>query len=130
MRKHQRARHELPDLIAHEDSSAAKAEDAKFEYSRGFIIEPTVDAEAGQPGEASTERRQAEIRGDPEISKSALPKGLEFGATGKRGLVGGARGVKSRGNPEVHSEGETRGAKIRGDLKIYRWQSRKVRSPG
>jgi len=120
----------LPDLIAHEDSSAAQAEDAKFEYSQGFIIEPTVDAEAGQPGEASTERRQAEIRGDPEISKSAPPKGLEFGETWKQGLVGGARGVKSRGNPEVHSEGETRGAEIRGDPEIYRWQSRKVRSPG
>ena len=29
-----------------------KPEDAKFEDSRGFIIDPTVDAEAGQPGEA------------------------------------------------------------------------------
>jgi len=29
-----------------------KPEDAKFEYSRGFIIDPTVDAESGQPEEA------------------------------------------------------------------------------
>jgi len=29
-----------------------KPEDAKFEDSRGFIIDPTVDAEPGQPGEA------------------------------------------------------------------------------
>jgi len=35
-----------------EDSSAAQAEDAKFEDSRGFIIDPTAEAEPGQPGEA------------------------------------------------------------------------------
>jgi hypothetical protein len=29
-----------------------KPEDAKFEDSRGFIIDPTVDANPGQPGEA------------------------------------------------------------------------------
>jgi hypothetical protein len=29
-----------------------KPEDAKFEVSRGFIIDPTATAEAGQPGEA------------------------------------------------------------------------------
>jgi len=42
----------LPDLFAHEDSSAGSPEDAKFEYSRGFIIDPAVDAESGQPEEA------------------------------------------------------------------------------
>jgi len=29
-----------------------KPEDAKFEDSRGFIVDPTVDAYPGQPGEA------------------------------------------------------------------------------
>jgi len=29
-----------------------KPEDAKFEDSRGFIIDPIVDAESGQPEEA------------------------------------------------------------------------------
>jgi hypothetical protein len=29
-----------------------KPEDAKFENSRGFIIDPTVDAKSGQPEEA------------------------------------------------------------------------------
>jgi hypothetical protein len=29
-----------------------KPEDAKFEDSRGFIIDPTIDAESGQPEEA------------------------------------------------------------------------------
>jgi hypothetical protein len=47
-----RVRQERLDLIGREDSSAAQAEDAKFEDSRGFIIDPTVDATLGQPGDA------------------------------------------------------------------------------
>jgi hypothetical protein len=42
----------LSDSVAHEDSSAGLPGDAKFEYRRGFIIDPAGDAEPGQPGEA------------------------------------------------------------------------------
>jgi hypothetical protein len=58
----------VQDLIGREDSSAVSAEDAKFEDSRGFIIDPAVDA-----GFGATRRRidgaaeGAEIRGNPEI---------------------------------------------------------------
>ena len=90
------------DLIGHEDSSAAQAEDAKFEYSQGFIIDPTVDAEAGQLGK---QRRTAEgqrCRGDPEIeSIGNVERTRDLGQPGKWS-IDGARGAKSRGNPEIH----------------------------
>jgi hypothetical protein len=44
----------VPDLIEHEDSSAAQAEDAKFELSQGFIIDPAVAVKSGKPEEAET----------------------------------------------------------------------------
>lgn len=46
-----------------------KPEDAKFEDSRGFIIDPIVDAESGQPEEAWTISRETENRGNPEGSQ-------------------------------------------------------------
>jgi len=58
----------VQDLVGREDSSAAQAEDAKFETSRGFIIDPVVDAGVG-----ATRRRkddtagELKIRGNPEI---------------------------------------------------------------
>jgi hypothetical protein len=58
-----------------------KPEDAKFEDSRGFIIDPTGDAESGQLEEASTDRRRSEMRGDPEINPSAAATDLRFRAT-------------------------------------------------
>jgi hypothetical protein len=47
----------------HEDSSAAQVEDAKFENSRGFIIDPTVSVGAGRPEEALTEGRKTSDAG-------------------------------------------------------------------
>ena len=52
IKKASSVRQGLRDSIAHEDSSAGLPEDAKFEYRRGFIIDPAVNAEAGQPGKA------------------------------------------------------------------------------
>lgn len=45
-----RVRQEKPDLIEHEDSSAATVEDAKFEDSQGFIIDPPFRQNRGNPG--------------------------------------------------------------------------------
>jgi hypothetical protein len=44
LKKHPGSGRDVQDLIGREDSSAAQAEDAKFEYSRGFIIDPAVAA--------------------------------------------------------------------------------------
>lgn len=44
MRLHPESGRDVQDLIGREDSSAAQAEDAKFETSRGFIIDPAVVA--------------------------------------------------------------------------------------
>jgi len=47
--------------LEREDSSAAQAEDAKFGTSQGFIIDPTVDAEAEESSsKALTEPRRRE----------------------------------------------------------------------
>lgn len=62
-----RIRQEKLDLIEHEDSSAARVEDAKFGLTQGFIIDPTAIAEAGQPAEANAEPKDAEIRGNLKI---------------------------------------------------------------
>jgi len=37
----------VQDSLGREDSSAAQAEDAKFEDRRGFIIDPVVNAGVG-----------------------------------------------------------------------------------
>lgn len=47
-----RVRQEMLDPLDAKIHPRRKPEDAKFEYSRGFIIDPTVDAESGQPEEA------------------------------------------------------------------------------
>jgi len=58
----------VQDLVGREDSSVAQAEDAKFGYSWGFIIDPVVDAGVG-----ATRRRnddtagELKIWGNPEI---------------------------------------------------------------
>jgi hypothetical protein len=44
LKLHPESGRDVQDLIGREDSSAAQAEDAKFEYSRGFIIDPAVAA--------------------------------------------------------------------------------------
>jgi hypothetical protein len=49
-----------------EDSSAAKAEDAKFDFSQGDIIDSAVDAETGQPGEADTGQPRSQDSGQLE----------------------------------------------------------------
>lgn len=76
-------RREKLDLIEHEDSSAAQAEDAKFGVSQGFITEPAVQAETGQPAEAGTVCRRAKKRGDSQIGQSAALTELRFEATWK-----------------------------------------------
>jgi len=79
-----------------------RTEDAKFESSRGVIIDPAVDA-----GFGATRRRRSgtaggcEIRGDSEIHQSAPPKERGFGATRKL-TVGKAGRCRIRGNPETH----------------------------
>ena len=52
-----RIRRETLDLVEDEDSSAAKAEDAKFGLNQGFIIDPTAVADAGRPGDADAGRK-------------------------------------------------------------------------
>jgi hypothetical protein len=47
LRLHRETGRNVQDPIGHEDSSAASVEDAKFESSRGVIIDPAVDAGAG-----------------------------------------------------------------------------------
>jgi len=42
-----------------------KPEDAKFEVSRGFIIDPAAAAEAGQPGEANAGSLRDRDSGQP-----------------------------------------------------------------
>ena len=64
LKKHPGSGRDVQDLIGREDSSAAQAEDAKFEDSQGFIIDPTADGDPGQPGEASAESRKTGMRGD------------------------------------------------------------------
>lgn len=78
-----RIRREKLDLIEHEDSSAAQAEDAKFGVSQGFITEPAVQAETGQPAKAGTVCRGAKKRGDSQIGQSAALTELRFEATWK-----------------------------------------------
>jgi len=62
-----------------------KPEDAKFEDRRGFIIDPTVDADSGQPEEAKTDRREIEIRGNPEGRQSATLNDRRFRETWRIG---------------------------------------------
>lgn len=76
-----RARQEGLDPLKTKIHPRRKPEDAKFEDSRGFIIDPTVDAESGQLEETSTDRRRKEMRGDPEINPSAAATDLRFRAT-------------------------------------------------
>jgi len=52
----------VQDSLGREDSSAAQAEDAKFEDRRGFIIDPVVDAGTGE-----TRRRKDDIAGEMKI---------------------------------------------------------------
>jgi len=44
----------VQDSLGREDSSAAQAEDAKFEDRRGFIVDPVVDAGVGATEDAKT----------------------------------------------------------------------------
>jgi len=76
-----RARQERRDPLETKVHPRRMAEDAKFEDSRGFIIDPTGDAESRQLEEASTDRRRSEMRGDPEINPSAAATDLRFRAT-------------------------------------------------
>ncbi|MGA8727234.1 MAG: hypothetical protein WB608_00680, partial [Terracidiphilus sp.] len=55
LRVHRGSGRDMRYLVGREDSSAAQAEDAKFEDSRGFIIDPTANAESGRPEEAEAE---------------------------------------------------------------------------
>jgi hypothetical protein len=52
----------VQDSLGREDSSAAQAEDAKFEDRRGFIIDPVVDAGVG-----ATRRRKDDTAGELKI---------------------------------------------------------------
>jgi hypothetical protein len=104
-----------------------RTEDAKFESSRGVIIDPAVDA-----GFGATRRRRSgtaggcEIRGNSEIHPSAPPKERGFGATRKL-TVGTAGRCRIRGDPERRIRGVAGGAKIRGNPEFHRRYRRRAR---
>jgi len=66
LKRHPGSGRDVQDLIGREDSSAAQAEDAKFETGQGFIIDPA--AVAGP-------------RGNPGDAKAATPREARFGVT-------------------------------------------------
>ena len=120
-----------PDLIGREDSSAAQAEDAKFECSQGFIIDPAAKAKTGatqqgirgQPGGRESGKLENQSTGNAEghrlqgnlkFSPSASQGNRMCGATRRFGLGETGRG-QTRGNsggcqpvPEDSQSGATR----------------------
>ena len=145
LRMHPGSGGNVQDPVGHEDSSAASAEDAKFEDCRGVIIDPAADA-----GFGATRRRKGgkaggcEIRGNPEIHQPA-PKERSFGAT-RRFTIGTAGRCRIRGNPEPHQKAalEERGSgatwisaadaaegcESRGNSRLCRRQGRKMQDTG
>jgi len=101
---------EEPDLIEPEDSSAAQAEDAKFECTRDSSSTQPRRLEPGQPGKASAVRRATSIRGNPKISRPATPKGLVFRATWKLAHRR-AQGSEDSGQPGDSPLAKPEGAK-------------------
>jgi len=55
------------DLTGREDSSAAQAEDAKFEDWQGFIIDPAVDAGLGETRRRTAAMPEERFRSNPKI---------------------------------------------------------------
>jgi len=94
-----------------------KPEDAKFGDSRGFIIDPPVDAESGKPEETYTVCRRTAIRGNPERRQSATPKDLRFGATQR--LVERRSQSRRFGATRRFDEGTTGWCANRGDSGIH-----------
>jgi len=64
--------------MAHEDSSAVQTEDAKFGTTQGFIIDPTVVAEAEETPGKQQRSSGKERRGNSLIRSEATPKDLKF----------------------------------------------------
>jgi hypothetical protein len=70
---------ECCDLIGAEDSSTARAADAKFDSAREYIIDPAVDAEAGKLDEADTgQPRKQRFEATRVKEKSANGEGPEI----------------------------------------------------
>jgi hypothetical protein len=93
-----------------------QAEDAKFEDSWGFIIDPTVMLARGNSQRQARGRRQQK-QGNLPIEPTAALKTKDSGRLGNES-VNAASQVKSRGNSKVHPAGEIRLQEIRGDPEI------------
>jgi hypothetical protein len=78
-----RVRQRQSNLIAHEDSSAAQAEDAKFEtIGDSSSTQPTA-RKRSNPGKRRRRDRKIELRGNSQISQPGARTDLRFGATWK-----------------------------------------------
>lgn len=64
-----------------EDSSTAKAADAKFAASMELMTDPAAGAETRQLEEANAAGCETEIRGDPKISLRQALNGRRRGET-------------------------------------------------
>jgi len=81
----------------------------------GFIIDPAVEVEPGQPGEAETASRRTGNRGEPRNCQSAPPKDRSARANWRQEHRRSQRSKKIRGDPEILS-GEAGGWISQGDL--------------
>jgi hypothetical protein len=118
LRVHQGSGRDIRYLAGREDSSAAQAEDAKFEYSRGFIIDPTVDAESGQLEEAEAVPPKGRNAGATwRIGQSATSRDPRFRATWK--LVNRRSRKRRCGATWKFSEGTTGWCANRGNSGIH-----------
>jgi hypothetical protein len=102
----------------------------KVRVRQGFIIDPTVDAEPGQPEETSTDRRRAVNRGNPVIGQAAALNDLSFRVTWKLAGQRSQRG-KEPGQPGSLPSWLDRWAQKFGETRrSTRWHNRMVQNPG
>jgi len=69
LRLHPASGRNVQDPMEREDSSAAQAEDAKFEDWQGFIIDPAVDAGFGETRRRTAAMPEERIRSNPKIHR-------------------------------------------------------------
>jgi hypothetical protein len=102
----------LRNLIGHEDSSAAQAEDAKFEDSRGSSSTQPRKRNRGNPRERKRHSWRTRIRGES-----------------KNRSISATEGPKLRGDMESGQAGEPE-ARLRGNSKLHSWRNRWVNETG
>lgn len=107
----------MRNLIGREDSSTAQAADAKFEPSKGLIIDPAAGAETRQLGRAQAEATRQRFGETRKSTRGSTQERAVTGQPENRGnwepqaerRAGATRKFQPQARPEERGSGESRG---------------------